>query len=90
MQRSKSQPEVTSALFILYSWNYDLFWSSLQSYKAAGFGRRIIVIDNSYDRRIVNDAAVCILHLHSHAGSPVSFNTLITLSVSGMAVGCLS
>jgi hypothetical protein len=57
-QRSALQPGVTSVLFILFSWNYDMFWSSLQSYEAAGWGRRIVVIDNSDSRRIVNDVAV--------------------------------
>jgi len=57
-ERSAEHPEVTSAVFILFSWNYDLFWTSLQSYVAAGLGRRIIVIDNSHNRRVLNDAAV--------------------------------
>jgi hypothetical protein len=58
IQRSPGQPGTSIALFILFSWNYDLFWSSLQSYQAAGWGPRIVVVDNSERRRIVNDAAV--------------------------------
>ena len=50
------RPGVTCAAFIMYSWNFDLFWSSLQSYLAAGLGPKLIIIDNSAGRRIVNDA----------------------------------
>lgn len=53
---SLGRPGVTCAAFIMYSWNFDLFWTSLQSYLAAGLGPRLIVIDNSAGRRIVNDA----------------------------------
>ena len=51
-------PGLTSAVFILFSWNYDLFWTSLQTYVAAGWGPRLIIIDNSKSRRMLNDAKV--------------------------------
>ena len=55
------KPESTyrkHALFVLYSWNYAMFRSSLQSYVAAGLGPHTIVIDNSPDRRIARDPEV--------------------------------
>ena len=55
---SAQQPGLTCAVFILFSWNYDLFWTSLQTYMAAGWGRRIVIVDNSADKRIVHDARV--------------------------------
>ena len=47
-----------SAVFILFSWNYDLFWTSLKTYVAAGWGPHLIIIDNSKGRRILKDAKV--------------------------------
>ncbi len=44
------------AVFIIFSWNLEMFWASLQTYLAAGWGKRIIIIDNSPNRVIVNDA----------------------------------
>ena len=55
---STHQPGLTCAVFILFSWNYDVFWTSLQTYRAAGWGRRIIIIDNSADKRILHDDRV--------------------------------
>lgn len=49
-------PEHHFAVFIIYSWNLEMFWSSLQTYMAAGWGKRVIIIDNSPDRHIVHDA----------------------------------
>ena len=46
-------PDRHFAVFIVYSWNFEVFWTSLQTYLAAGWGRRLIIIDNSADRRIV-------------------------------------
>ncbi|BDA45278.1 hypothetical protein COCOBI_07-0650 [Coccomyxa sp. Obi] len=46
------------AVFIIFSWNYEMFWASLQTYLAAGWGKRIIIIDNSPNRLIVNDPGV--------------------------------
>ena len=57
-QCSDSRPGVTCALFILFSWNYDLFLTSLQTYKAAGWARRIIVVDNSEGHRLMHDPQV--------------------------------
>ena len=48
-------PEHNFVVFIIFSWNYELFWSSLQTYMAAGWGKRVIIIDNSPDRIILND-----------------------------------
>jgi hypothetical protein len=42
----------------VYTWNYDVLLTALESYVAAGFGKNIIVIDNSSDRRIVGDERV--------------------------------
>jgi hypothetical protein len=53
-------PEFSSALILLYTWNYELFWTSLQSYLVGGLGPHIIIIDNSEDARIVNDAKVAV------------------------------
>lgn len=64
-RRSAERPDVTCALFILYSWNYDLFWTSLQTYEAAGWTRRIIVIDNSDGHRLVHDPKACPLIVKS-------------------------
>ena len=55
MRRSPQRPDVTVALFILHTWNFDMFWSSLHSYVAAGLGPRTIVIDNSASREALND-----------------------------------
>ena len=49
---------MTSALILLYQWNYPLFLTSLESYVAGGLGPRIIIIDNSEDGRVVNDVSV--------------------------------
>jgi hypothetical protein len=46
------------ALFVIYSWNYEVLLTALQSYAAAGLRQATIVVDNSADRRIVGDAAV--------------------------------
>ena len=62
-RRSVERPDVTCAVFILFSWNYDLFWTSLQTYEAAGWTRRIIVIDNSDGRRLLHDPKACPLNL---------------------------
>lgn len=42
-------------MFIIFSWNFPLFWSSLQSYMAAGWGRRVVVLDNSASKRVLRD-----------------------------------
>lgn len=63
--KSGVDPGLTSAVFILFSWNYDLFWTSLQTYVAAGWGPRLIIIDNSKSRRVLNDAKVS---LHASLG----------------------
>ena len=52
------QVDQSSAVFILFSWNYDLFWTSLQTYVAAGWGARLVIIDNSKDRKVLNDSKV--------------------------------
>ncbi|BDA45364.1 hypothetical protein COCOBI_07-1510 [Coccomyxa sp. Obi] len=57
-RRSAERPDTTCAVFILFSWNYDLFWTSLQTYDAAGWTRRIIVIDNSDGHRLLHDPKV--------------------------------
>ena len=49
------------AVFIIFSWNYDMFLLSLRSYMAAGWGRRIVIIDNSKDARLTKDAVVTAL-----------------------------
>ncbi|KAK9901354.1 hypothetical protein WJX75_008200 [Coccomyxa subellipsoidea] len=54
-------PDHHFAVFIIFSWNYELFWSSLQTYMAAGWGKRVIIIDNSPDRIILNDPGVVAL-----------------------------
>lgn len=46
------------ALFVIYSWNYDVLMTSLEGYQAAGFSDSLIVIDNSPDRRIVGDEKI--------------------------------
>ncbi|CAL8471124.1 g10666 [Coccomyxa elongata] len=51
-------PNHQFAVFIIFSWNYKLFWSSLQTFVAAGWGKRIIIIDNSPNRLVVNDSGV--------------------------------
>ncbi len=48
-------PDRHFAVFIIFSWNFPLFWTSLQTYMAAGWGRRVIILDNSVDHRILND-----------------------------------
>ena len=48
-------PDRHFAVFIIFSWNFPLFWSSLQTYMAAGWGKRVIILDNSADRRILHD-----------------------------------
>ena len=51
------------AVFIIYSWNFEVFWTSLQTYLAAGWGKRLIIIDNSMNRRIVEDPGEALLWL---------------------------
>lgn len=46
------------ALFVIYSWNFEVLLTALESYAAAGFGRHIVVIDNSSDRRVVGSDKV--------------------------------
>lgn len=58
VQRGAARPDTTAAVFIIFSWNYDLFWTSLQTYEAAGWSRRIIVIDNSDGHRLLHDPKV--------------------------------
>ncbi len=48
-------PDRHFAVFIIFSWNFPLFWTSLQTYMAAGWGRRVIILDNSPDHRILKD-----------------------------------
>ena len=52
-------PDRHFAVFIIFSWNFPLFWTSLQTYMAAGWGRRVIILDNSPDHRILNDPCEC-------------------------------
>ena len=40
------------------SWDYDLFWTSLETYMAVGWGPRLIIIAKSKSRRALNDAKV--------------------------------
>ena len=49
-------PDRHFAVFMIYSWNYELFWTSLQTYMAAGWGRRVIVLDNSLYKTVLNDS----------------------------------
>lgn len=51
-------PERRFALFVIYSWNYEVLVTSVKSYVEAGFGRHLIILDNSPDRRIVSDEVV--------------------------------
>ena len=51
-------PEQHFALFVIYAWNREVLLSSLRSYAAAGFGRRIVVIDNSPSRNLTADEVV--------------------------------
>lgn len=57
VRQSNKQPRSTP-VFILYSWNFDLFWTSLQTYVAAGWGPYLVIVDNSQDRRVLHDAKV--------------------------------
>ena len=59
LKADAQQLDQKSAVFILFSWNFDLFWTSLQTYVAAGWGPRLIIIDNSKDRKVLNDPKVC-------------------------------
>lgn len=52
-------PDRHFAVFIIFSWNFPLFWTSLQTYMAAGWGRRVIILDNSPDHRVLNDPCEC-------------------------------
>ena len=47
------------AIFIIFSWNYELFRTSLDTYLAACWGKRVIILDNSMDRIILNDPGGC-------------------------------
>ncbi len=46
------------AVFVIYSWNYEVLLTSVEGYQAAGFGDSLIIIDNSPDRRIVGDEKI--------------------------------
>lgn len=54
-----------------YSWNYNLLRTALQAYVAAGWGPRIIIIDNSPDKRILNDRHVSHPFQHPLHPSPM-------------------
>ena len=54
-----------------FSWNYNLLRTALQAYVAAGWGPRIIIIDNSPDKRILNDRHVSHLSQHPLNSSPM-------------------
>lgn len=51
-------PDRRFALFVIYSWNYEVLVTSVRSYVEAGLGAHLIILDNSPDRRIVNDEVV--------------------------------
>ncbi|CAL8471123.1 g10665 [Coccomyxa elongata] len=46
------------ALFVIYSWNYEVLLTAVEGYQAAGFGKSLIIIDNSPDRDIVGDERI--------------------------------
>ena len=48
---------MTSAL-VLYTWNPQVFATSLESYVAGGLGPCIIIVDRSEDGRVYNDMRV--------------------------------
>ena len=51
--------------------NYELLRTALQAYVAAGWGPRTIIIDNSPDRRLINDLPVNQMHCRTaHPCSP--------------------
>lgn len=46
------------ALFVIYSWNYEVLLTAVEGYQAAGFGKSLIIIDNSPNRDIVGDTRI--------------------------------
>ncbi|KAK9901260.1 hypothetical protein WJX75_002993 [Coccomyxa subellipsoidea] len=54
-RKAVGKPRPRYALFVIYSWNYEVLLTSVEGYRAAGFGDSLIIIDNSPDRRIVGD-----------------------------------
>ncbi len=52
----KSEPRY--ALFVIYSWNYEVLLTAVEGYQAAGFGKSLIIIDNSPNRDIVGDERI--------------------------------
>ena len=74
------QLDQKSAVFILFSWNFDLFWTSLQTYVAAGWGPRLIIIDNSKDRKVLNDPKVCMPASGGHGTISEGLQAILTSS----------
>ncbi|BDA45280.1 hypothetical protein COCOBI_07-0670 [Coccomyxa sp. Obi] len=52
----KSKPRY--ALFVIYSWNYEVLLTAVEGYQAAGFGKSLIIIDNSPNRDIMGDERI--------------------------------
>ena len=71
------QLDQKSAVFILFSWNFDLFWTSLQTYVAAGWGPRLIIIDNSKDRKVLKDPKVRMPASGGSASIPEGMQTIL-------------
>ena len=52
------ESEPRYALFVIYSWNYEVLLTAVEGYQAAGFGNSLIIIDNSPHRDIVGDERI--------------------------------
>ena len=65
------------ALFVIFSWNYDVLVTAIASYIAAGFGETIIIIDNSPDSQIASDDKV-----KGMVGEVIPTRTRLTFSQS--------
>lgn len=56
---AECSPGATCALFIMHTWSFDVFFTSLQTYVAAGLGPHTVVIDNSESREALYNPQVC-------------------------------
>lgn len=46
------------ALFVIYAWNYEVLLTAVRSYVAAGFGKSLIILDNTSNSTLLADPVI--------------------------------
>ena len=46
------------ALFVIYAWNYEVLLTVIRSYVAAGFGKNLIILDNTSNSTLLGDPVI--------------------------------